>query len=137
MARPPDIYTWTAKDLGKVSRGVAKPATGEWSIAELIDLSGISDNRLRQFQVRGEWDPADVATLVPFLARRGTIELRQRLVRLTFTKPTRKTSPPKSLAGLVEWLTLHGSTAYRRRILLGALGTERKPRARRKGGRKP
>jgi len=130
--RTPDRYYWDYPSLSKVSRGVPRSAAGEWTIADLMDLCGASENRLRQCQVRGEFDPFDIASVVPFLARRGPIELRQRLVVFTFSKPGRKSPPPKSLAGLVEWLARFGTVAYRQKILLAALGTERKRRKRTK-----
>jgi hypothetical protein len=129
MARTPEVYSWDFSSLSKVSRGVAKTATGDFTIADLIELSGIPDNTLRQFQVRGEWDPADVTTIVPFLARRGRIEFRKKLVLLVIYKPEgTRPSPPKTLAKLVEWLAKYGTPAYRARVFLAALGTERKKR---------
>jgi hypothetical protein len=124
-------YSWTHTDLAKVSDRKPRSASGEWTIEDLVQLTGLPPNTLRQYQVRGEFNPNKLASVVLFLARWGKQDLRETLVRSSVMEAPKKAgSVPDSLRGVVEWMASHGNDQFKHKILRSAMGGNRKSGAR-------
>lgn len=134
MARTPDVYHWGPLDLG-----TKQPCSVSWGLEDLIDAcEEQTENTLAQHRHRKLWHPEDVESVVLFLARYGTLPLRQELVRQSFAK---KPSVPTSLkeAGLKEavlYKVQYGTNELRQRVLLSALSGGGRKRVRERVGKK-
>jgi hypothetical protein len=130
MPRSPDVYSWGPLDL-------STRCSVNWGLDDLLSLTeSQTENTLSQHRVRKLWHPEDVDSVVLFLARYGSLDLRQELVRQSFSKPSKKPSPPSNLKQAVLFKVQVGSDDLRRRVLLAALSGGGRSRVRERVGRK-
>jgi hypothetical protein len=59
---------------------MARPAIFSYSYADLARLSGLTKNTVHQHVTRRTFDPGSLESVVCWLARHGTLKLRQKLL---------------------------------------------------------
>jgi len=75
---------------------MAAPCKFSWSYADLAKLTPLSLNAVWQHVRRRNLDPSDLESVIVWLARHGTLTLRQRLVRAALTGEVDHVKPPRS-----------------------------------------
>lgn len=134
MARTPDRYVWNACELEP-----APSYSVTWGLEDLLDLTeNQTENTLSQHRHRELWHPDDVDSVVCFLARYGTLDLRMKLMQIANESPAR--AAPSSLREAVEYRVRTSTDDFRLRVCRAALsggGRERiTERVEKKGKRK-
>lgn len=117
---PLTVYTINQLDLHKISQRA--PETNiEWTIDDLVELTGQNRNHLRHHQTRNLWHPENFGSVVIFLARYAIDELREKLVRASvFPRPSTRTTPA-SLKTAVIWAAQFGSDEFKHRVLRSSM----------------
>lgn len=63
---------------------MAKPHEFCWTYTELAKLTDMTVNAVHQARSRNEFDPNDFKTLFPWLARKGTLPIREAILHYGF-----------------------------------------------------